>query len=152
MIKAKGKIFFIALLVVFMITYIFLSQDFNNYKCKNILELYGWNVIDGGKSSSKSIILNDSFSDDEVFILKRDASKAAGFDPIDYKGKSFDVYSYKLEELGLAENLICEFWLYNNDVICGYIFHTEPNIRMKFWPINMDYAKIRSEIEFIKDN
>ena len=84
--------------------------------------------------------------------MKRDASIAAGFDPADYIGKSIDIYSYKLKESGLVENLNCEFWLCDNEIICCYIFHTESNKIIKFWPINMDYKKIKSEIELLGGN
>jgi len=146
-VKGKGKVIFITLPIALTIILLLLCLDLNDYKCRKIIESYGWHAVSGGKSWS--FVLNDRRLDDE-FKLIREASKSFGYDPIYYKGRPVDEYSYVLEELGLDKNSRCQFWLYYNKIICCYLTHAEPNLQLKFWPINTEYAKIRSEIEYMK--
>lgn len=146
--KIASKIILIVPLIIIVLAFVYI--DFNNLKCKKLLESYGWNIISGGRSNY-SFVLSDSLLNEEVFGLKRDASKAAGYDPVGYLNKSIDVYRYTLKESGLKENLHCELWSYKNDIICCFITHHESNLRIKFWPVNSDYAKIKSELESLKE-
>lgn len=61
-----------------------------------------------------------------------------------------DQYICILEERGLDNQLLAEIWVNNGRVVCSALTQSEPNYRIKYWPVDMSLNDIREEIKQLK--
>lgn len=94
------------------------------------------------QSNPTSIVLDNSYLYSEVSQLKIAASKSIGLDPVSYIDKQVDIIQCVLLEQGPTSNFRAEVWSYKNTVICAYLFHAEPNEKLKYWPLDTDLTEI----------
>ncbi len=140
----------VTMIIFFLSAFLYLFYSYYpNLKNKQLLEKYGWEVLDGRRSGD-STFLNNEFLEREITIMQINASKKIGLNPIKYKGKEMVKYDYILRQTGLNDQLRAEVWRYKKDIICAYIFHAENNIKMKYWPLDTPYQEIRYVLETAK--
>lgn len=114
---------------------------------EDILTKYGWHVLNSAQTNS--IIMDGTFINTEINQKKIAASMLIGIDPTNYKNNSIIIIQHVLFEQGPTANLRAEAWLYNNKVICIYIFHAEPNVVLNYWALDTEMTEIN---EFFDDS
>lgn len=134
--KVKGLVFILIIITALSLCAA-CSKDLTT-----IITQYGWHILNDDQSSPTSIVLDNSYLDSEVSQMKIAASKSIGLDPGSYIDKQVDIIQCVLLEQGPTSNLRAEVWSYKNTVICAYLFHAEPNEKLKYWPLDTDLAVI----------
>lgn len=140
--KISRKQIHMNILVLIIIIFTTLCSACNNDP-KAIIAQYGWHTITNDQSSPTiSITLDNSYLELDITKMKISASKNIGLDPSNYIDIKVEIVQYVLFERGPTNNLRAEIWLYKGEVICAYLFHAEPNEKLKYWPLNTTLAEI----------
>lgn len=137
-------ILIIVIFVLLIVIYAYRNADSVNRMCVKHLESFGWNVLKGG--SHEHAYLESSWPSEEIYNMKRLASKEIGLDPNKFLNNDINVYMYVLEEMGLNDNLRADIWVYEKKIIGAYVYHVENNHIMKFWPLNTPLEEVVSDI------
>ena len=109
---------------------------------QTIITQYGWHIISSDLSSPTLIVLDSKYLESEVTQMKIAASKSIGLDPSKYMNEQVAIIQFVLSEEGPTANLRAEIWKYKETVICAYLFHAEPNEKLKYWPLNTKLTEV----------
>lgn len=109
---------------------------------QTIITQYGWHIISSDSSSPALKVLDKNYLESEVTQMKVAASKSIGLDPSKYIDEQVAIIQFVLSEEGPTTNLRAEIWQYKETVICAYLFHAEPNEKLKYWPLNTKLTEI----------
>ena len=115
---------------------------------KEFLKKYGWENVTGGNLYNPRKLSMDY----DLEKLKIEVSEKIGLEPKKYIGKILDVYSYNLGRNGDTQPLSATLLVYEKQIVCAYILHSEPKILIKYWPLNTSYTDIVNDIQKAKNN
>jgi hypothetical protein len=136
--------------VIIIIGSLLLPKLSNRILIEKYLADNGWHVISLSKSNRDAVVLKADYLAEDYNQMKLTASKKLGIDKHDYIDMKVDQYICILEERGMDNQLIAEIWVNNGRVICSALTQTEPNYRIKYWPVDMSLNDIREEIKQLK--
>lgn len=134
----------ILLIVVIGIALYYFAGLKNDIECKTLLQEAGWHVEKGGLTSNQPVILSheriNSVSQKENSNKQQEILSS-------YEGEKIYIYSYELEELGKEQALHSELWLCKGNIINLFIYHSEPNLKLMYWPVNTNHITILEDID-----
>ena len=86
------------------------------------IERCGWKV-DTPALKEETVLIPKNFSN--VFETYNQLQKQQGFDLRQYAGREVKLYTYKVVDSGLGENVLASLYVYNGCVIGGDVHSTE---------------------------
>lgn len=142
------KVVIFSLLIVFCVgIYKYsISATYANKRNIKFLNKYGWSVVSGGLSEKRRVLGKDIIEID-VYKMRILASSEIGLNPEYYLDMPIDIYMYELDDKLNEGNISAEVWVRDRKIICGFLFHSESNLPLRYWPITTPRFVIRSEYE-----
>jgi hypothetical protein len=152
--KKYCRIIILFIVLIFLSFFVFICLLFHpKILGRNLIEQYGWNVLNPWQVGKHTIVLSNEFLDEELTKMQIEASDNIGLNPVTYEGASVTEYDYTLGQTGINSPLRARIWVYKNKVICAYLFHSESNLKVRYWSFSTTYDRIISDLnELMKDN
>ena len=145
----KVMIFSLPLILIVFCVGIYMysiSTTYANKRNIRFLNKYGWSVASGGLSE-KGRVLGKGIIDIDVYKMRILASSEIGLNPECYLDMPIDIYMYELEDKLNEGNISAEVWVNGKNIICSFLFHSESNLPLRYWPLTTPRFVIRSEYE-----
>lgn len=119
---------------------------------KRLLEQYQWDISEDVGIGRETAVLSEEFLEADLTRQQIEASGIINIPPAALQGKNITIYNYTLKQTGIQQALRARIWFYKDNIICGYLLHSENNIRIRYWSLNTPYQTILSELKELMIN